>query len=416
MCLRRLIPVIAFVFAGTALADDASFVDWARQHAQPIEADGKAFASLDGRLEGVRLIGVGESVHEAEPFLSFRGALLQDLIRRNRVTALVLESGLPEVRAMDAYIKGRTSTVDFNAALPGGHGTLSGMRRTMEWLREWNLGAGREHPVSIYGADLPVRSGSMVPALDALAELARGNAEIESSIGEIRPIAQQVAHTWWKGAAGKYAPLPPESKAALASGVARLSAAVDRASDLDAERLEWARRNAFVVRQFEEMLRLGAFHPAMSRNRTMAGNAIWVVGRLPPGERAVFWAHNAHVQRARVKSPSLPPPGDYPSTGSFLHEALGKQYFAIGTAYGGPSLDKSTAPESNGVDAALGEALQQPFLLGLAPDRSTAAKWLEVDRPMRFQVGSLTLALGSAFDAVAYFPAASRAERAEAAR
>ena len=410
---RRICGLALLLASGLALADDASFIEWARTRAAPIEAEGKEFASLDSRLDGVRLIGVGESVHEAEPFLAFRAALLQDLVRRHRVTALVLESGLPEVRAMDDYIRGRTSTVDFNAALPGGHGTLAGVRLTMEWLREWNLGTGRAHPVSIYGADLPVRSGSMVPALDALAELAKGNAQIASSIDEVRPLALQVAHTWWKGATGKYAAMPTESKAALATGVARLVAAVEGASGPDTERLEWGRRNAFVVQQFEEMLRLGAFHPAMSRNRTLAGNALWVVGRLPRDERAVFWAHNAHVQRARVKSQSLPPPGDYPSTGSYLHEALGAQYLAIGTAYGGPSLDKSAAPEGGSVDAVLGEVMSPPYLLTLPADRPAAVeRWLKAERPMRFQVGSVSLPLGAGFDAIAYFPAARKAAKA----
>lgn len=408
------LAALALAFAAvTASADDSGFIEWARARAAPITPESGPFTSLDPRLEGVHLIGVGESVHEAEPFLTFRAALLQDLVRRHRVTALVLESGLPEVRAMDAYIKGNTSSVDFNAALPG-HGPLAGIRSVMEWLRQWNLGPGRDRPVSIYGADLPGRSGSMVPALDALLELSKGNAEVEAAVAGIRPIALQVAHTWYRGTIDKYAPLPAETKAALTAGVARIVAATERETGGDRERLEWTRRHAFVLSQFEEMLRLGAFHPVMSRNRAMAGNAAWVVGRLPAGERAVFWAHNAHVQRARGKSAAFPPPGEFASTGSFIHEALGKQYLAIGTAYGGPSLDKGAAPESGSVDAVLGEIRAEPFLLVLPTEPPDAAKrWLAVERPMRFQVGTLSLPLGVAFDAVAYFAEAKKAARVE---
>lgn len=414
--MTRPLQLAALVFAFAvppAGADDATFVEWARTRAAPISAESGPFTPLDSRLDGVRLIGVGESVHEAEPFLTFRAALLQDLVRRHRVTALVLESGLPEVRSMDAYIKGRSSTVDFNAALPGGHGPLVGIRKTMEWLREWNLGPGRERPVSIYGADLPGRSGSMVPALDALLELSKGNADLEAAVAEVRPIAAQVAHTWYKGAIDKYAPLPAETKAALTAGVGRVVAAVDRQAGADAERLEWSRRHAFVLKQFEEMLRLGAFHPVMSRNRAMAGNAAWVMGRLPAGERAVFWAHNAHVQRSRVKGPAVPPPGEFLSTGSLLHEAFGKSYLAIGTAYGGASLDKGAAAEAGSVDAVLGQAAPGPFLLVLPAEPAGEIKaWLAAERPMRFQVGTLSVPLGAAFDAIAYFPSARKAERA----
>ncbi|HEY7215369.1 MAG TPA: erythromycin esterase family protein, partial [Thermoanaerobaculia bacterium] len=150
---------------------DAAFVKWAQDRVVPMDSAGQAFRILDSEVAEARLIGVGESVHETQTFLTFRFQLLQDLVRRHRVTALVLESGLPEAMALDDYVRGRTATVDFDAALPGGFGALEEIRRTMEWLREWNLGLGREHPVGVYGADVPARSGSMVPALDRLLEL-----------------------------------------------------------------------------------------------------------------------------------------------------------------------------------------------------------------------------------------------------
>lgn len=143
-----------------AAQSDEAFVVWARGRAVTIDESGKAFRTLDGAIGKARLIGVGESVHEAEPFTSFRLQLLQDLVRRHRVTALVLESGLPEAMAVDDYVRGRTAAVDFDAALPGGLGALVEIRRTMEWLREWNLGEGRRRPVGVYGADLPGRSGT----------------------------------------------------------------------------------------------------------------------------------------------------------------------------------------------------------------------------------------------------------------
>jgi erythromycin esterase-like protein len=181
------------------MAAQSEFVEWARGRVVPIDAEGRVFRALDGGIAEARLIGVGESVHEAEPFLSFRLQLLKDLVRRHRVTALVLESGLPEAMALDGYVRGRTATVDFDATLPGGFGALEEIRRTMEWLREWNLGPGRKRPVGVYGADLPARSGSMVPALDRLRELTAGNAEVGNAIDAVRPLAAQIGAGWWKG-------------------------------------------------------------------------------------------------------------------------------------------------------------------------------------------------------------------------
>lgn len=121
---------------------DAAFVAWARHRLVPMDSSEPAFRTLDGAIAGARLIGVGESVHEVQPFLTFRFQLLQDLVRRHRVTALILESGLPEAMTLDDYVRGKTATIDFDAALPGGFGGLSEIRRTMEWLLEWNLRPG----------------------------------------------------------------------------------------------------------------------------------------------------------------------------------------------------------------------------------------------------------------------------------
>lgn len=395
---------------------DAAFVEWARGRIVPIDPAGRAFRALDRSIADVRLIGVGESVHEAQPFLTFRFQLLQDLVRRHRVTALVLESGLPEAMALDDYVRGRTTTVDFDATLPGGFGALEEIRRTMEWLREWNLGGGWKRPVGVYGADLPARSGSIVPALDRLQELTAGNADVRAVIDSLRPPAIQASGPWWKAAAENYATLSADAKAAMTSDANLLVERVSRLSEGDRDRLEWARRLAQVVQQNEATLRLGGFSPTAPRDVAMAENTLWVLGRLAAGERAVYWAHNAHVQRVPVEGPPLPP-GSFPSAGTRFSAALGKQYFAIATAYGGPSMDKATAAESGSVDAALESVAKGPFLLPLAGPRPSAVNsWLTEKRLMRFQIQYLIVPLGKAFDAVAYFDRATRAARAPAPR
>jgi erythromycin esterase len=410
----RLVVVVWSLLLALPLAGQSedAFVKWARGHAVAIDETGRAFRTLDAGLAGVRVIGVGESVHEMQPFLAFRLQLLQDLVRRHRVTALLLESGLPEAMAVDDYVRGRTATVDYDAAMPGGYGNLAEIRRTMEWLREWNRGAGRKHPVGVYGADLPTRSGSMVPALDRLGELTTGNAEVRSAIDAVRPLAVQVSGTWWRGATQKYEALPAEATVALASGAALVVERVNALHEGDRDRLDWARRLALVAQEQETMLRLGAFAPSAPRDRAMADNTLWVLGRLAAGERAVYWAHNAHVQRVPVRGSALPP-GSFPSTGMHLFRALGRGYYAIATAYGGPAVDDATAATPGSVDAALESLGPGPFLLTISGGRkpTAAASWLSEERPMRFQSGYLTVALGPAFDAVAYFDRAVRSAR-----
>jgi erythromycin esterase len=421
MSSRLVIAALFLLLTGPLAAQsdpsDAAFVAWARERIVPLDAAGQAFRTLDGRIAEARLIGVGESVHEAQTFLTFRLQLLQDLVRRHRVTALVLESGLPEAMALDDYVRGRTATVDFDAALPAGFGSLAEIRRTMEWIREWNLGPGRGRPVGVYGADLPARSGSMVPALDRLLELTAGDPGVKSLIEAVRPSAVQASGAWWRAASEKYAALPAEAKAALTADVNRLVERVKGLSQGDADRLEWARRLALVVQQNEATLRLGFFAPTAPRDEAMAENTLWVLGRLAPDERAVYWAHNAHVQRALVQGPTLPP-GSFPGAGTRFGAALGKRYVAIATAYGGPSMDKGTAAADGSVDAALEKVVTGSFLLSLhtGPVPSAVAEWLARERPMRFQVEYIRLPLGSAFDAVAFFDRAIPALRATPSR
>jgi erythromycin esterase-like protein len=136
----------------------------------------------------------------------------------------------------------------------------------------------------------------------------------------------------------------------------------------------------------------------------MAANTRWIVDALPDGERAVLWAHNAHVQRVAIKGGPLPP-GSFTSMGYRLGRQMGQSYFAVGTAYGGPSVDSAGAPRPGSVDAALAGIGPAPYLLPLRSSSrgGQVATWLQAERPMRFQVGHLLLPLAAAFDAVVYF-------------
>lgn len=134
----------------------------------------------------------------------------------------------------------------------------------------------------------------------------------------------------------------------------------------------------------------------------MADNLMWILGRISKGERAVYWAHNAHVQKTPVTGPSLPE-GRYPAAGLRLSQSLRSAYVAIGTAYGGPSCNGGGALPAGSIDAALGQASTTDFLLPLGGKRrpEAVATWLATERPMRFQVQHLLVPLGAAFGAVA---------------
>ncbi len=213
-------PVIAQAPAYRATAS------WVSEHAVPIRLDGDGpLPSLVPLIARARLIGVGESVHNQHEFLVLRFRLLRELVARGRVTALVLESGLPEGIGVDRYVTGQSDTIDFDAALKYGFGALREVRESVEWLRHWNLGQGRAHPVRVYGIDLPASAGSMIPALDAVVELAADDPALVAWVNTtVRPLASRVSGAFWRPALIRYDSLPLAAKDSLRSAVSELVA------------------------------------------------------------------------------------------------------------------------------------------------------------------------------------------------
>jgi erythromycin esterase len=393
--MKKLLVVSLLLALPLFAQSDEAFVAWAKSRMVPVDQ----FRELDPAIQRAKLIGVGESVHDTEEFFAFRLQLLQDLVRRHRVTALVLESGLPEAMALNDYVRGRTSTIDYDAALPGGYGSLEAIHKTMEWLRAWNLGDGRARPVGVYGADFSNRSGSMVPSLDRLLALTVSDDVVKRLVESIRPIAVQTSAGWWKGAADKYAALSPETKGALTRDIGLLAERVQHRYQGDATNV------ATLLQQNEAALRLGMFEPTAPRDIALADNTLRVVRGLGDDERAVYWAHNAHVQKVPIHGKPLPP-GTFIGSGLRFDVVLGDAYVAIATSYGGPARDDSSAPADGSVDAALEKVSTKPFLLVL----KDGPAWLSRERTMRFQTGYLDVILGDAFDAVAYFNRATAAK------
>ena len=408
---RHLLAFVFLLLPGTALGaqSDSGFAAWAGARAIPLATSARAFRALDSAAAGARLIAVGESVHDVPRFMELRFDLLQHLVRHGHVTALVVESGLPEAITVDEYVKGRRDSVDFAAHLgPGYNGPT--VRRAVAWLRAWNLGEGKARPVSVHGADISIGDGrSMLPAMDRLHAIAGNDAQVAAAVDSLRPLATRVAGPWWNAAVRNYAALGADDKARLTRHTTALVSAARSWRAGTAEQRAWAERFALVVQQDEVMLRDGPFSPEAPRDAAMAANTRWIVERLPAGERAVLWAHNAHVQRVAIKGGPVPP-GAFPSMGVRLGKALGDAYFAVGTSYGGASLDSASAPRAGSVDAALASVSSKPYLLPLRDGSAGAAlkSWLHADRPMRFQVGHIVLPLADAFDAVVHFDRVSR--------
>jgi erythromycin esterase len=308
--------------------------------------------------------------------------------------------------AADDYVRGRIDQLDYASALGGGYGESEVTRQTLRWIRDWNLEEGRAHPVSVYGADVSIGDGrSMLPALERLSATVKGDTRVGALIDAVRPMATRLSAAWWGGAVQNYATLAPETKARLTDLVTQLVDAAAAWPAGTAEERAWATRLAILVQQGETMLRLGPRSAENPRDASMAANVRWLVDRLPGDERAIVWAHNAHVQRSAITLEATAP-GGVPSMGVHLGRDLGSAYFSIGTAYAGPSMDDGSPPAPGSVDGTLAASLlETPSLLLLrgAPDTGAIGAWLRTERAMRYQAGYLRVPVAAAFDAIAYF-------------
>jgi erythromycin esterase len=418
---RARVAALAIVVLPTLVSAqpaDSGFVTWARTKAVALGTGPRATAALIELTQTARVIGVGESVHNVRQFLDFRKEVLEQLVRAGGVTALVLESGLPEGRSIDDYVSSRVDSIDYGTAFTYGFGAFDEVRRAISWLREWNRGVEPARRVRVYGIDLPASAGSMLPAIDPVLAALGGIDSIESDrfrqtlrVGAARATGPHALR-----AVAQYQTLTRAEREMLALEVDRLLGAVaTRRSALESAvgpvEADWVARLAQVAKQTETMLRLGAYHVDNPRDQAMAENILWVLGREPSGGKVLLWAHNAHVQRVPIAGPASPAKEPVPTIGTILRARLGAHFLAIGTSYGGPSLDSATVPNQDGVDAALGAVGGAPFLLPLdgAPRQGVVREWLDRPRPIRFQVGHLLVPLGRAFDAIVYFDRAEPA-------
>jgi len=382
---------------------DSTVRAWVGRLAVPLQGTSVFDAKLSALVSTADVVGLGESVHGIEDFSAYRIAVLKRLIQHDRVTAVVLETGMPEATLADRYVRGETTTLDYRAALGGEFAASPSFHDFLVWLREWNEGAGRGSAVGIYGVDASIGDGAtMVPALDLLG--ASGNADIRRLVDSIRPIALRVAAPWWGAAAKNYQALSDADRTGLTSLITQLIRTAEQSTDRNRDARQWDVQLARLLRQDQTILANDQSSGSNPRDLAMAENVLWLYRRLAPGQRAAVLTHDAHVQKTLIVGQQTPP-GGVPNMGQALAAQLGARYLAIGTTYGGPAVDNSSAPLPEAIDSILSNAAPAPFMIDLRElaRHEEIAAWGNAVRPMRFQTGYLSVAPWRAFDVLVHF-------------
>ena len=368
---------------------------------------------LRDRLADARIVGLGEASHGSREFFQCKHRLFRYLVTELDARAFTLEASLPEVRAIDRYVRSEpAATADESGDEPrDGEATSDGtasdgetsqrvttdapttagdalrelhiwpwkaasVRRLIEWLRSYNAGRPAAEQVRVYGFDSQYTTGA-VAELTAFFERADPTALSEYD--------EQLQRVDDDGTPAVRDERRAERIAAIESVVEPLRDLLDANENRYADRtspaaVERARRDLTVLRgagDYRECYEEGsvtgsdvdpdALERAIRvRDRRMADNVEWITDRTDG--QVVCWAHDAHLNREmhRIRGRDVAAP----SAGSWLAETYGDDYLAVGFSAGrlgframGPGEDGwelrdwAVEPPAGTIDAALDRGL-----------------------------------------------------------
>ncbi len=349
-------------------------------------------------------------------FLQWHRQVTAQLLARRPVAAVVMETGLVEARAIDAWVSGETDTApDFSRALSYDWWRDTETIGALRWRHAYNRGDDAAHRVHFYGMDMPADGGgSLRPALESVWHFLQGvdPAFADRSRAGLEPIARALDSDG-PGTLPLYVSLGKRQDALRT----QLQTLVDRMQSQGAvyrarsspDAYDWALRLTRLALQTETALHVGWNAPSNPRDQAMTANVEWVLSREGARGVVVIWAHNLHVSRALIDGQLLNSrPTAVASLGQYLQHDLGSAYVPIGTAFR-LRADKAIRPADplsvDGTLCSLRPFQYSTYQLDIAgaPATGPVARWLAAPHAMRAEDGYVVAPPGSAFDALVFF-------------
>ncbi|WP_411075310.1 erythromycin esterase family protein [Streptomyces sp. cmx-4-7] len=240
-------------------------------------------------LEGVRVVGLGESTHGTAEFFRLKHRLFAHLVTEHGFRTLAMEASASAGLAVDAYV--RDGAGDAATALTGlGFWTwrTREVLDLLEWMRSYNRGRPRADRIGFTGID-PQRSGASV------AHFGPERAGVLSVLADAQP--------------GRL----PERRAELLAAAAELEAETSDTVDRWHARVLARAADVATVESRERLGRIRDGHMADGVDEAVAASG---------GAGVAVWAHNGHVG---VRGAAL---------GARLRERYGPAYYALGLFFG----------------------------------------------------------------------------------
>jgi erythromycin esterase len=324
--LRHFVPLLLLLNLSTACAQKTTQeLTWLKKNAIPLESvAGETFsdlAFLKNKLQGVRLVQLGESSHGIAEFYQLKSRLVQYLHREMGFEVLVMEGGFGDINI--AWLqRDEFSAKDLMYQTLFGNFRCEEMLPLFEYLKKQGPGP---RPLVLAGSDCQASSSFFNNFLIDLTE------KYDPELG--RDVSYNFQNTF------------------MLYGLMQDSAQLMQAIDKNAQLIEkvnlFLDKNApkirkdypnkpqlipFIRRTLENYLEYWSLgYPEMRkryqfplRDRIMAENLQWLAEVAYPGKKIIYWAHNAHISAEK-------PLPNYPKMqGNYVRERFGKEAYAIG--------------------------------------------------------------------------------------
>lgn len=385
--------------------------------------DPQALAELVG---DARVVALGENNHQIHEFLELRNQILRVLVTELGFGVVAFESGFPEGRLVDDWIRGDGDQRDHDVGAVARDGFTFRLGEApevhdmMSWMRAHNAAGGR---LRFAGVDVPGSAGSALTALHRVREYLAAHApdEIDAVDAAIRTTDSYAAANN-SASCARYAELDASERDAATTSLARLLLRLDALPGRGSREHAIARHHALGAlrvdehqRELTELAEQSA--PALvrsSRDVYQAATVRLLRRIFGPDERIALMMHNGHVQRTPLE---LIPGIRARSAGNYLATDLGEDYRVLGiTAVTGTTTDLRLneharegfevlsrpldPPDEHSVERAVADVSpEDPVLLDLRPVRGDPGP-----STIRHAWTHMSVDVARAFDALACLP------------
>ena len=378
-----------------------------------------------------RVVAFGESTHGAHEPLAFRNRFFRYLVERLGFTAIALESGLPESRALAEYVAGGSAAPAAGEAeriarrsFTWGFGNFAENVELIRWMRAYNDDARHVRKLRIYGIDLSLGGpqGS-TPTPAAVAAALRYLERVDAPAASLLRVrfAPVMRHLPGDPSSPITTSEHDSLTRAIGALVERLEAGRARyAAATSTEEHAWALRAAVTAQQGDRVHRAqappspgggiapGAWRELQARDSAMAENVRWALEQEGPDGRMLVFAHDVHVKNAPTVGGPWRLERAPMAMGQHLRESLGDRLVIVGSVGGAtPAANRAS------IDASLARARWPRFVLDLRRASAPGVRaWLASEQGLSVN-GDATILLrpATAFDILLYLGALTPAHK-----